>query len=162
MKVAVDRSMCVGHAQCSAICPSVFSNDDLGYAVVAGDGTVAAGGRGGRRSGRRLLPGAGDLDRRRLTRRAPIGAPACQVARPCAKWRGVAKWRGLRIDQPSRRAITLAYAMWPKKAPASERRRASAFRAAASSGFARPASTSRSAPRSISARKYGRAVGAST
>ena len=42
MKVEVDRSMCVGHAQCSAICPTVFSNDELGYAVVAGDGTVAA------------------------------------------------------------------------------------------------------------------------
>ncbi len=42
VKVEVDRSMCVGHAQCSAICPTVFSNDELGYAVVAGDGTVAA------------------------------------------------------------------------------------------------------------------------
>ena len=33
--------MCVGHAQCSAICPSVFTNDEMGYAVVVGDGTVA-------------------------------------------------------------------------------------------------------------------------
>jgi ferredoxin len=41
MKAAVDRAMCVGHAQCSAICPSVFSSDEMGYAVVAGDGTVA-------------------------------------------------------------------------------------------------------------------------
>ena len=41
MKVEVDRSMCVGHAQCSAICPAVFANDELGYAVVVGDGTVA-------------------------------------------------------------------------------------------------------------------------
>jgi len=41
VKVEVDRSMCVGHAQCSAICPTVFANDELGYAVVAGDGTVA-------------------------------------------------------------------------------------------------------------------------
>jgi ferredoxin len=40
MKVAVDRSACVGHAQCSAICPSVFSNDDLGYAVLIDDGVV--------------------------------------------------------------------------------------------------------------------------
>ena len=46
MKVAVDSSMCVGHAQCSAICPSVFSNDELGYAVVAGDGTVPPGDEG--------------------------------------------------------------------------------------------------------------------
>jgi ferredoxin len=35
--------MCVGHAQCSAICPAVFSNDERGYAVVAGDGEVPAG-----------------------------------------------------------------------------------------------------------------------
>jgi ferredoxin len=40
MKVAIDSSMCVGHAQCSAICPSVFGNDELGYAVLIGDGTV--------------------------------------------------------------------------------------------------------------------------
>jgi ferredoxin len=41
MKATVDRSMCVGHAQCSTICPSVFASDELGYAVVVGDGTVA-------------------------------------------------------------------------------------------------------------------------
>jgi ferredoxin len=35
--------MCVGHAQCSAVCPSVFSNDEMGYAVVLGDGDVPAG-----------------------------------------------------------------------------------------------------------------------
>jgi ferredoxin len=40
MKVALDSSMCVGHAQCSAICPSVFGNDELGYAVLIGDGTI--------------------------------------------------------------------------------------------------------------------------
>jgi ferredoxin len=42
MKVAVDRSACVGHAQCSAICPTVFSNDDLGYAVLLDAGVVPA------------------------------------------------------------------------------------------------------------------------
>jgi ferredoxin len=40
VKVEVDRGMCVGHAQCQAICPAVFGSDDLGYAVVIGDGTV--------------------------------------------------------------------------------------------------------------------------
>lgn len=40
MKVALDTSMCVGHAQCSAICPSVFGNDEFGYAVLIGDGRV--------------------------------------------------------------------------------------------------------------------------
>jgi ferredoxin len=40
VKVAIDRSMCVGHAQCIAICPSVFGSDEFGYAVLLGDGTV--------------------------------------------------------------------------------------------------------------------------
>jgi ferredoxin len=40
MKVEVDRAACVGHAQCQAICPAVFASDELGYAVVVGDGTV--------------------------------------------------------------------------------------------------------------------------
>jgi ferredoxin len=40
VKVEVDRGMCVGHAQCTAICPAVFASDELGYAVVIGDGTV--------------------------------------------------------------------------------------------------------------------------
>ncbi len=43
MRVSVDRSMCVGHAQCSAICPSVFGSDESGYAVVLGDGSVEPG-----------------------------------------------------------------------------------------------------------------------
>lgn len=40
MKVSLNRSACVGHAQCSAICPAVFSNDELGYAVLLGEGVV--------------------------------------------------------------------------------------------------------------------------
>jgi ferredoxin len=42
VKVAIDSAMCVGHAQCSAICPAVFGNDELGYAILVGDpdGTV--------------------------------------------------------------------------------------------------------------------------
>jgi ferredoxin len=44
MRVAVDRNTCTGHAQCSAICPSVFGSDELGYAVLATtDGVVPAG-----------------------------------------------------------------------------------------------------------------------
>ncbi len=43
MRVEVDRGACVGHAQCLAICPAVFASDELGYAVVIGDGTVPAG-----------------------------------------------------------------------------------------------------------------------
>ena len=40
MRGEVDRTACVGHAQCLAICPAVFASDELGYAVVVGDGTV--------------------------------------------------------------------------------------------------------------------------
>jgi ferredoxin len=42
VRVVLDRSACVGHAQCSAICPAVFSNDELGYAVLLADGVVPA------------------------------------------------------------------------------------------------------------------------
>jgi ferredoxin len=43
VKVELDREACVGHAQCSAICPEVFSNDELGFAVLVADGLVPAG-----------------------------------------------------------------------------------------------------------------------
>jgi ferredoxin len=42
VKVELDRAACVGHAQCSSICPAVFSNDELGYAVVLAGGDVPA------------------------------------------------------------------------------------------------------------------------
>jgi ferredoxin len=44
VKVAIDRDICVGHAQCSAICPSVFGSDESGYAVLATDGGVVPAG----------------------------------------------------------------------------------------------------------------------
>jgi ferredoxin len=43
VKVSLDRPACVGHAQCSAICPAVFSNDELGYAVLLAGGVVPPG-----------------------------------------------------------------------------------------------------------------------
>jgi ferredoxin len=43
VKVVLDRSACVGHAQCSAICPAVFTNDELGYAVLLAGGVVPPG-----------------------------------------------------------------------------------------------------------------------
>jgi ferredoxin len=43
VKVAADRAACVGHAQCSAVCPSVFGNDELGYVVLRDDGRVPPG-----------------------------------------------------------------------------------------------------------------------
>jgi ferredoxin len=44
VRVAIDRDTCTGHAQCSAVCPSVFGSDEYGYAVlVTADGVVPAG-----------------------------------------------------------------------------------------------------------------------
>jgi ferredoxin len=43
VKISLDRSACVGHAQCSAICPDVFTNDELGYAVLLAGGVVPTG-----------------------------------------------------------------------------------------------------------------------
>ena len=40
MKIRVDRELCQGHNQCSALAPSLFVLDDFGYASAAGDGTV--------------------------------------------------------------------------------------------------------------------------
>lgn len=43
MKVRVDDAKCQGHGRCYALAPDVFESDDLGNAVVCGDGTVPAG-----------------------------------------------------------------------------------------------------------------------
>jgi ferredoxin len=43
VRVDLDRSACVGHAQCSAICPTVFSNDEMGYAILHAEGVVPTG-----------------------------------------------------------------------------------------------------------------------
>lgn len=34
MKVSVDSDRCTGHARCADACPSVFSSDDNGFAVL--------------------------------------------------------------------------------------------------------------------------------
>jgi ferredoxin len=41
VKVRVDMDRCQGHGRCYALAPSLFESDDLGNAVVLGDGTVA-------------------------------------------------------------------------------------------------------------------------
>ena len=41
MKVAIDRTACAGHGPCFVHAPNVFTDDDQGYAKVAGDGVVA-------------------------------------------------------------------------------------------------------------------------
>ena len=43
MRVRVDPERCQGHGRCYALAPEVFESDDLGNAVVVGDGTVAPG-----------------------------------------------------------------------------------------------------------------------
>jgi ferredoxin len=34
MKVSVDESKCVGHAQCNAVGPEVYDLDDSGYCLI--------------------------------------------------------------------------------------------------------------------------------
>ena len=41
MKVQVDMDRCEGHGRCYALAPTVFEPDEIGNAVVLGDGTVA-------------------------------------------------------------------------------------------------------------------------
>jgi ferredoxin len=41
VRVRVDPGLCQGHGRCFALAPQVFDSDDLGNAVVVGDGTVA-------------------------------------------------------------------------------------------------------------------------
>ena len=41
MQVSIDVERCEGHGRCYAIAPEVFQPDDIGNAVVVGDGTVA-------------------------------------------------------------------------------------------------------------------------
>ncbi|MEO7572870.1 MAG: ferredoxin [Acidimicrobiales bacterium] len=41
MQVSIDDERCEGHGSCYAIAPEVFQPDDIGNAVVVGDGTVA-------------------------------------------------------------------------------------------------------------------------
>ncbi len=43
MRVQVDAAMCQGHNRCHVLAPELFDVDDLGFAQVRGDGTVADG-----------------------------------------------------------------------------------------------------------------------
>ncbi len=40
MKISIDEQLCTGHARCVAMAPNLFTDDDRGYGVVIGDGTV--------------------------------------------------------------------------------------------------------------------------
>lgn len=41
MRVAVDPELCQGHNRCHVLAPELFDVDDLGFALVRDDGTVA-------------------------------------------------------------------------------------------------------------------------
>jgi ferredoxin len=43
MRVRVDEDRCEGHGRCYALAPELFEPDDIGNAVVVGDGSVPVG-----------------------------------------------------------------------------------------------------------------------
>jgi ferredoxin len=43
MRVSVDTDSCVGHGRCYDVAPGLFEDDDEGYSVVKGDGSVPPG-----------------------------------------------------------------------------------------------------------------------
>jgi ferredoxin len=56
MRVLVDAGSCVGHGRCYDVAPALFEDDDQGYSVVKGDGTVPAGEVDAARLAARLCP----------------------------------------------------------------------------------------------------------
>jgi ferredoxin len=42
VRVSVDRGICVGHGRCYDVAPGLFADDDEGYSLVRGDGSVPA------------------------------------------------------------------------------------------------------------------------
>jgi ferredoxin len=42
VQVSIDPGKCMGHGMCYALAPSVYADDEQGYGMVIGDGTVAA------------------------------------------------------------------------------------------------------------------------
>jgi ferredoxin len=43
VRVAIDKGRCQGHGRCSDLAPALFGEDQEGYGVVLGDGTVPPG-----------------------------------------------------------------------------------------------------------------------
>lgn len=41
-KVVLDHERCTGHGRCYALSPSLFADDDAGFALLRGDGDVPA------------------------------------------------------------------------------------------------------------------------
>jgi ferredoxin len=43
MRVATDRELCAGHGRCYDVAPELFGDDEEGYSVVNGNGSVRPG-----------------------------------------------------------------------------------------------------------------------
>ena len=43
MKIRIDSERCQGHGRCYDLAPDLFGDDDEGYGMVLGDGTVPLG-----------------------------------------------------------------------------------------------------------------------
>ena len=56
MKVSVDKELCVGHGRCYDVAAELFEDDEEGYAVVRGDGSVPQGQADAARLAVRLCP----------------------------------------------------------------------------------------------------------
>ena len=56
MKVSVDKELCVGHGRCYDVATELFEDDEEGYAVVRGDGSVPQGQADAARLAVRLCP----------------------------------------------------------------------------------------------------------
>jgi ferredoxin len=56
VKVSVDKELCVGHGRCYDVAPELFEDDEEGYAVVRGDGSVPPGQADAARLAVRLCP----------------------------------------------------------------------------------------------------------
>ena len=66
MKVRLEQSRCVGHAQCYAVDPDLFPIDDSGYSILEAH-DVKPEDVDKTRDGAAALPGVGDHSRRGLT-----------------------------------------------------------------------------------------------
>jgi len=58
MRLSVDPGSCVGHGRCYDVAPGLFEDDDEGYSVVKGDGSVPPGEAEAARLRRPSVPGA--------------------------------------------------------------------------------------------------------
>jgi ferredoxin len=56
VKVSVDSGSCTGHGRCYDVAPGLFEDDEQGYSVVRGDGSVPPGQAEAARLAVRLCP----------------------------------------------------------------------------------------------------------